>query len=155
MNQLINVDNMSLEQMKQFEMQITQKKMELLREDIEKLSAKSDHHDFKIKEIDNKTDYLKENMILDSRGIKKIHTAGQQKVIKVLGGKDSPAYKELSMIVFKNFWVHYCHRMGRITCLKDTRAEDFNKAMEHIEKWAPTNFQTEIDMLNNQFKMDI
>ena len=148
MNQLINLESMSLEQLKEFEIQLTKKKIEILQSDVIKLANKADQHELAIKEVETKTDYLKENLTVDTKGANKVHRLGKLKVTEVLGGKDSVAYKELSRKVFSNFWCYYCYRM-KTTSYRDTKAEQMNEAEEFIENWKPKKqLQEEIDLLN-------
>src|SRR5699024_8743475 len=64
-------------------------------------------HEREIKTIKSDVDYLKGSMRIDSLQQQTIQREAKKSVIQALGGKDSPAYKELSKKVFPALWSEF------------------------------------------------
>lgn len=76
---------------------------------------------------------------------------------KALGGKNSPAYedKKLRARVFQNVW-KYVKDQFNVNKYKAIKRKYLSKAIELAESYkAPFHLQEEIDMINNQSKLDI
>ena len=161
MNQLINVENLSLEQIKEIEFQITKKKVELLAGDLKTISNDQKKivetvkvQEIKLEEVESKTDHLRKYMTVDTKASGIINRAGKLRITEALGGKDSPAYKLMNRIIYSNFWSYYKYKM-QVNSYRDTRAEDVDVALEFISNWKPKKqFQDEIDVLNAITQVD-
>lgn len=76
---------------------------------------------------------------------------------KALGGKNSPAYcdKSISKKVYQSVW-KYIKDQFNVKKYKAIKRKYLSKAIELAESYkAPFHLQEEIDMLNNQSKMDV
>lgn len=76
---------------------------------------------------------------------------------KALGGYNSPAYcnKPLSKKVYRNVW-DYVKGQFNVKKYKAIKRKYLNKAIELAESYkAPFHLQEEIDLINNQSKMDV
>lgn len=77
--------------------------------------------------------------------------------IKALGGKNSPAYedKKLRARVFQSVW-RYVKDQFNVKKYKAIKRKYLSKAIELAESYkAPFHLQEEIDMINNQSKLEI
>ena len=162
MNQLINIQDMTIEQIREIEMQIIKKKTDLLEIDLQqlanehkKLKIHSQQQELVVGEVSEKADYLKENMIIHSEQAQRLGNEGKKKIIECLGGKDAPAYKELYSKLTINFW-GYFKQVFKIAKeegkgkYRDLRLDDYESAMLWIRSYKPTkSMKSEIDLLNN------
>lgn len=76
---------------------------------------------------------------------------------KALGGYNSPAYcdKSLSKKVYRNVW-DYIKGQFNVKKYKAIKRKYLSKAIELAESYkAPFHLQEEIDMINNQSKLDV
>ena len=103
--------------------------------------------------IEKDVSILKETMRISGKQEADIQRAGKQKVIEVLGGKDSPAYESISKKVFANFWSEFKRyfsipRYGELPC------KQFDEALIFIAEWLPeTAMRMEINQLNRQAQL--
>ncbi|MCO5478587.1 ORF6C domain-containing protein [Enterococcus gallinarum] len=103
--------------------------------------------------IEKDVSILKETMRISGKQEADIQRAGKQKVIEVLGGKDSPAYESISKKVFANFWSEFKRyfsipRYGELPC------KQFEEALIFIAEWLPeTAMRMEINQLNRQAQL--
>jgi len=86
-------------------------------------------HDTRIQKIEN-------NMTIDHAQQEKLNRYGRTKVVEMLGGKDSPAYKVLGKKAFPRFWNNYKRVFG-VSSYKDTAIKDIDKAYTFIDNWKP------------------
>ena len=76
-------------------------------------------------------------------------------VVPLLGGKKSNAYKPLSKKVFSDLYGQV-HREFGVDCCDEIKRKDLEFAREFISDYRlPTALKNEIDILNNQSKLDI
>lgn len=100
--------------------------------------------------IEKDVSILKDTMRISGKQEADIQRAGKQKVIEVLGGKDSTAYESISKKVFANFWSEFKRyfaipRYGELPC------KQFDEALNFIDEWLPeTAIRMEIHQLNRQ-----
>ena len=103
--------------------------------------------------IEKDVSILKETMRISGKQEADIQRAGKQKVIEVLGGKESPAYESISKKVFANFWSEFKRyfsipRYGELPC------KQFDEALIFIAEWLPeTAMRMEINQLNRQAQL--
>ena len=103
--------------------------------------------------IEKDVSILKETMRISGKQEADIQRAGKQKVIEVLGGKDSPAYESISKKVFAIFWSEFKRyfsipRYGELPC------KQFEEALIFIAEWLPeTAMRMEINQLNRQSQL--
>ena len=94
-------------------------------------------HDKKFEEVDEKIEVLSNSMTIDYGQQEVIHRIAKERVVVVLGGKDTPAYRELSKKVFSNLWKRY-KQVFHVASYKDTAKKDFEEAINYIKKWEPS-----------------
>ena len=94
-------------------------------------------HDKKFEEVDEKIEVLSNSMTIDYGQQEVIHRIAKERVVVVLGGKDTPAYREISKKVFSNLWKRY-KQVFHVASYKDTAKKDFEEAIKYIEKWEPS-----------------
>lgn len=92
--------------------------------------------DEKTVEIDNRVTKLENTMTIDFGQQEVLHRIAKERVVVVLGGKDTPAYRELSKKVFSNLWKRY-KQVFHVASYKDTAKKDYEEAIKYIEKWQP------------------
>lgn len=92
--------------------------------------------DGKQQELDNRITNLEERMTIETGSQKVLCDLVNKKVMSVLGGKDKPAYKELSKKAFSQCWKDYKRIVG-VASYKDTAIKDFDFAKKVIIDWKP------------------
>ena len=111
-------------------------------------------HDKKLEEVSNKINNIENTMTIDYGKQEVIQRIAKERIVYILGGKESNAYKELSKKVFSKLWKDY-KKYFHVPSYKDTLKKDFDKAVEYIEQWKP---QKEIMYMilgaNNQIGFD-
>lgn len=93
--------------------------------------------DQKTVEIDNRVTKLENTMTIDFGQQEVIQRVAKERLVEVLGGKDTPAYRELSKKVFSNLWKRY-KQVFHVSSYKDTAKKDYEEAINYIEKWEPS-----------------
>ncbi|MDZ4957397.1 hypothetical protein GNF51_16820, partial [Clostridium perfringens] len=81
--------------------------------------------DEKTVEIDNRVSNLENRMTIETGNQKNLSDLVSRKVTAVLGGKDTPAYKELSKKAFSQCWKDFKRIVG-VASYKDTPIKDFD-----------------------------
>lgn len=94
-------------------------------------------HDKKIMKIESDVKELQNNMTIDSHQQFTLKEKARMKVVEILGGKASPAYKELGPKVFSKFWNDF-KKHFEIPSYRDTLKRDFDEAKDFITNWKPT-----------------
>lgn len=87
-------------------------------------------------ELDNRVTNLENRMTIETGNQKALCDLVNRKVIAVLGGKHSLAYKELSKKAFRQCWNDYKRIVG-VASYKDTAIKDFDFAKQVIIDWKP------------------
>ena len=87
-------------------------------------------------ELDNRVTNLENRMTIETGNQKALCDLVNRKVIAVLGGKYSLAYKELSKKAFRQCWNDYKKIVG-VASYKDTAIKDFDFAKQVIIDWKP------------------
>lgn len=87
-------------------------------------------------ELDNRVTNLENRMTIETGNQKVLCDLVNKKVMAVLGGKDSPAYKELSKKAFRQCWNDFKRIVG-VASYKDTAIKDFDFARKVIVDWKP------------------
>src|SRR5690625_814716 len=107
-------------------------------------------HEEKLETIKSDVSYLKDNMRISGTQEFQIRNLANQTVVRALGGKDSPAYKEMSNKAFARFWRDFKNhfmipRYGELPKAK------FDEGINFINAWQPdTSTRLEIDSINRQ-----
>lgn len=109
--------------------------------------------DEKTVEMDNRITNLEERMTIETGSQKVLCDLVSKKVKAVLGGKDTPAYRELGKKVFRQCWNDY-KKILDVASYKDTPIKDFELAKKVIIDWKP-NRELELMIMgcNAQIRM--
>ena len=109
--------------------------------------------DEKTVEMDNRITNLEERMTIETGSQKVLCDLVNKKVMEVLGGKDTPAYRELGKKVFRQCWNDYKKKLD-VASYKDTPIKDFDLAKKVIIDWKP-NRELELMIMgcNAQIRM--
>ena len=93
-------------------------------------------HNKKFEEVDERLEVLSNSMTIDYGQQEVIQRIAKERLVDVLGGKDTPAYKELSKKVFSNLWQR-SKQVFHVASYKDTAKKDYEAAIDYIKKWEP------------------
>ena len=131
---------------KQYELpQTPEEKLELTMQVTTRINKRLGKVEEKIDEIQNKSE-------IDSDQRYKLWVARNKKAVKILGGKDSNAYKNkiLSRRVFRVLEREFKEAFV-ISRYEDLRKENFDKAIDFIDNWyPPCVLSREIEAINSQ-----
>lgn len=112
-------------------------------------------HEEKIESIQTDVNYLKESMRISGVQEFQIRKLANLKVVKALGGKKAPAYKEMSSKVFARFWRDFKEHF-MIPRYGELPKRKFDEGIEFINAWQPdTSTRLEIQAINRQQKLDM
>lgn len=89
-----------------------------------------------IDELDTRVTSLEDTMRINGTQEYKIHEKGKTSVIKALGGKDTPAYKQLGRKMFSAIWSEFKHYFD-IPRYNELPAKRFNDGLRFVETWHP------------------
>lgn len=92
--------------------------------------------DEKTVEMDNRITCLEERMTIETGAQKVLQDLVNDKVKVVLGGRDTPAYKELSKKTYSQCWRNFKNVL-QVASYKDTPVKDFELAKRVIIDWQP------------------
>lgn len=92
--------------------------------------------DEKAVEMDSRISNLEERMTIETGSQKILCDLVNKKVMAVLGGKDAPAYQELSKKAFRQCWNDF-KKILDVASYKDTPIKDFDMAKKVIIDWKP------------------
>ena len=110
-----------------------------------------------LEETNNKFDNFIEDLPLIGDEPEELQAVVRRVGTKALGGYNSPAYcdKSLSKKVYRNVW-DYIKGQFNVKKYKAIKRKYLSKAIELAESYkAPFHLQEEIDMINNQSKLDV
>ena len=107
----------------------------------------------KVELLGNDVAVLKERMTIETGAQKTLCDLVNKKVMAVLGGKDTPAYAELSKKAFRQCWKNFKDIL-QVASYKDTPVKDFDLAKKVIIDWKP-NRELELMIMgcNAQMRM--
>lgn len=98
----------------------------------------------KIERVDHRVTNLENTTTIVSSQQLTLTKIAKATAIKVLGGKNTSAYHNLSREVFRKMWGDY-KEYFKIASYKDTLKTDYEKAIKYLEQWRPdTNLAYEI-----------
>src|SRR5690625_5259 len=107
-------------------------------------------HEEKIDSIQSDVSYLKNTMRIDGVQEFRIRKRANQVVVKSLGGKKAPAYKELSNKAFARFWRDFKDHF-MIPRYGELPKVQFDEGISFINAWQPdTSTRMEIQSINQQ-----
>jgi len=94
-------------------------------------------------EIDNRVSKLENTMTIDYAQQEELNSLAKKVVIKALGGKDAPAYRELNKKAFSQIWKDY-KRVLQVNSYKNTAVKELDFARKVIIDWQPNR---ELDLM--------
>ena len=92
--------------------------------------------DKKTLEIDNRVTKLENTMTIDYSQQEELNSLARKVVVQALGGKDTPAYKELNKKAFSQIWKDYKRVLG-VNSYKNTAVKDLDFARNILSDWKP------------------
>lgn len=106
--------------------------------------------------MEERVDYLENNMTIDYGEQKRIKNFGNEVVVNALGGKNAPAYRyryadnsKMSSQCFSRFW-HDFDDYFDINAYANLPKVRFDEALAYINRWQPPiNMQLEIGKINS------
>ncbi|WP_321833818.1 ORF6C domain-containing protein [Clostridium butyricum] len=105
------------------------------------------------KETKEEVKGIKDRMTIETGLQKVLCDLVNNKVITILGGKESPAYKELGKKAFRQCWKDYKNKLG-VASYKDTPLKDFELGKKVIIDWNPNReLELMIKGCNAQLRM--
>lgn len=93
--------------------------------------------DQKAVEIDNRVTKLENTMTIDYEQQETLNRCARARLVEILGGKESKAYKELSKKVFSSLWNMY-KQVFNVNSYKNTAKKDYDRALAFINSWEPS-----------------
>ena len=109
--------------------------------------------DKKTLEIDNRVTKLENTMTIDYAQQEELNSLARKVVVQALGGKDTPAYKELNKKAFSQMWKDYKRILG-VNSYKNTAVKDLDFARKVLLDWkAPRELELMIKGANSQLRM--
>lgn len=109
--------------------------------------------DKKTLEIDNRVTKLENTMTIDYAQQEELNSLARKVVVQALGGKDTPAYKELNKKAFSQMWKDYKRILG-VNSYKNTAVKDLDFARKVLLDWkAPRELDLMIKGANSQLRM--
>ena len=114
-----------------------------------------EEHQEQINEMSIKVNKLENTMTIDYAQQQELHTLANRSVVKILGGKDTPAYKELSKKAFSTVWRDF-KRIMNVSSYRNTAVKEFERAVEFIKTWKPNReLELMIKGANTQLILDV
>ncbi|WP_053983392.1 Rha family transcriptional regulator [Niameybacter massiliensis] len=93
--------------------------------------------DKKLQQIEHKVTELEDNIHITRSQQKQLKKFVNEVIVKALGGKCTPAYKELSHKAYSEFWNAYYNALNVASYL-DTPKKDFHLALKFVNEWVPS-----------------
>ncbi|WP_051560405.1 ORF6C domain-containing protein [Clostridium beijerinckii] len=93
--------------------------------------------DEKTVELDNRMTKIENNTTIDYSQQQELNDLANKKVVAILGGKDTAAYRELAKKAFRSFWHDYKNKLN-VNSYRNTLIKDFESAKQAIINWKPT-----------------
>lgn len=110
-------------------------------------------HQEKLETIESDVNMLKDTMRIDGSQEFQIRRKANSVVIEALGGKESPAYEQLSRKAFSEFWRDFKNHFG-LPRYGDLPKKDFEDGLRFIGMWQPsTGLRIDIDNANKQLRV--
>lgn len=88
-------------------------------------------------DVSNRVTKIENTATIDYGQQEEIRQLVNKKVIEVLGGKDTPAYKELSKKVYCSIWNDYKRKLN-VSTYRNTSIVKYDYARSVLESWVPS-----------------
>lgn len=109
--------------------------------------------DGKQQEFNTRLSKIEDQMTIETGKQKTLSDLVTSKVMTVLGGKEAPAYTELSKKAYSQCWRYY-KRILNVASYKDTAVKDFERAKEVINSWKPSR-ELELMIMGSNSQMRV
>lgn len=93
-------------------------------------------HEQKIDDAIIRIGKIENNTTIDYSQQQELNELASKKVVAILGGKDTPAYRELAKKAFRSFWHDYKNKLS-VNSYRNTLIKDFGLAKQTIINWNP------------------
>lgn len=148
---LVNLDNMTMDQLEVLQQQILTKQVSSMQERIEKLESdyqyQSRQNELKYDGVKNDINNVKADvtdvkeklhvLAVEPWRLKELESARKRKVIGLCGGMRTDNYKLFSSLFFGKCQAHV-HNVFNVTRYDQIRVDDFDVALTTIKRWKPS-----------------
>ena len=111
--------------------------------------------DEKTQKQDERISKLENTMTIDYGQQEILNNLAKKIVVQALGGKDTPAYKELGKKAFSSLWRDF-KRILYVNTYRNTAVKEFERAIEIIKTWKPNReLELMIKGANTQLTLDV
>lgn len=109
----------------------------------------------RVDKLEMKVNGLENTLTIDHGQQLKLQSICKSRIISLLGGKDTPAYKELSKQLFSFIWRDF-KQYFNISSYRDCLITDFENAVNYLKTWtSDNNMKLKIDLVNSQTRLEI
>ncbi len=106
----------------------------------------------KYNKLEERVKILEETRVIDYSKQEELRSLGKSKVVSILGGKDSPAYrdKHIRSKTFCSLWGGYKGKI-EVNSYKNTAIKDFEIGRDFLTNWQPPQeLKEQIEITNSQ-----
>lgn len=108
-----------------------------------------------VQDIKQDVQELKDNMRINTHQEKQLQDMAKQRVLKALGGYNSPAYKAMSKKVFPTVWRDFKNKFDLPT-YRALQAKQFEEAKFFLSIWEPSSsMRYDIAVHNRQLQLEV
>lgn len=108
--------------------------------------------DIRTKEMEDRVEHLENRITIDYGQQRTLKKAGNKRVLEIVGGKKSAAYKDSSLRtqVYSALWNEFTEFFG-INSYNNTFIKDYDRALHYVPLWnPPSNLMRQIEQANGQ-----
>ncbi|KAF6591025.1 ORF6C domain-containing protein [Paenibacillus sp. EKM205P] len=108
--------------------------------------------DAKVQQLDSRVEHLENHTTIDYGQQRELRKTGNSRIVGLLGGKKSAAYKNSSLRnkTYQAMWNDYQDFFG-INSYSNTFTKDFDRGLQYVPHWTPpNNLMREIEEANGQ-----
>ncbi|AOK91972.1 ORF6C domain-containing protein [Paenibacillus polymyxa] len=108
--------------------------------------------DERVQDLDSRVEQLENHTTIDYGQQRELKKAGNSRIVGLLGGKKSAAYKDSSLRnkTYQAMWNDY-QEFFSINSYNNTFTKDYDRGLQYIPRWTPpNNLMREIEEANGQ-----
>ncbi|WP_340392005.1 ORF6C domain-containing protein [Paenibacillus sp. FSL E2-0190] len=108
--------------------------------------------DIRTKEMEDRVEHLENRTTIDYGQQRTLKKAGNKRVLEIVGGKKSAAYKDSSLRtqVYSALWNEFTE-FFEINSYNNTFIKDYDRALNYVPHWnPPNNLMRQIEQANGQ-----
>ncbi|MCM3272598.1 Rha family transcriptional regulator [Paenibacillus elgii] len=108
--------------------------------------------DVRTQEVEARVEKLENNSTIDYGQQQELKKLGNARIVKLLGGKKAPAYRNSSLrsSAYSTLWNDY-QEYFNVNSYCNTLVKDYETALQYVPRWtAPNNLLREIEAANDQ-----